>query len=101
MGISKKKTIDISTAVRWLHILGYTKQRQKQGIYYDEHERADVIQYRNTFLKQILDYEKLMSHYEGENMNRILPDLAEGEKEHILVTHDECIFYSNDGQRGV
>jgi len=42
-----------------------------------------------------------MSHYEGENMNRILPNLAKGEKEHILVTHDECIFYSNDGQRGI
>ncbi|GBC21156.2 hypothetical protein RIR_jg24235.t1 [Rhizophagus irregularis DAOM 181602=DAOM 197198] len=99
--INKKKTINISTAVRWLHILGYTKQRQKQGIFYDGHERADVVQYRNDFLKQIFEYERLMSRYEGENMDRILPDLAEGEKEHILVTHDECIFYSNDGLRGV
>ena len=97
MGISKKKTINVATAVRWLHILGYLKQRQKQGIYYDGHERADVVQYRNIFLKQIFEYEKLMSRYEGENMDQILPDLAEGEKEHILVMHDECIFYSNDG----
>ncbi|CAB4474979.1 unnamed protein product [Rhizophagus irregularis] len=101
LGVSKKKTIDVSTAVRWLHILGYTKQRQKQGVYYDGHEHADVVQYRNKFLSDIFEYEKLMSRYEGENMDRILPDLAEGEKEHILVTHDECIFYSNDGQRGV
>ncbi len=42
-----------------------------------------------------------MSYYEGENINQILPNLAEGEKEHILVTHDECIFYSNDGQCGI
>ena len=42
-----------------------------------------------------------MARYESENMDRILPDLAEGEKEHILATHDECIFYSNDGQRDV
>ena len=33
LGINKKKTINISTAVRWLHILGYTKQRQRQDIY--------------------------------------------------------------------
>ncbi len=33
-----------------------------------------------------------MLHYEGKNMNQILPNLAEGEKEHILVIHDECIF---------
>src|SRR5436853_2587601 len=45
LGMNKKKTINISTAVCWLHILGYTKQRQKQGIYYDGHERADVVQY--------------------------------------------------------
>jgi len=25
----------------------------------------------------------------------------EGEKERVLVVHDECIFYSNDGKRGV
>ena len=49
----------------------------------------------------MFEYEKLMSRYEGENMDRILPDLAEGETEHILVTHDECVFYSNDGQCGV
>ncbi|PKY56955.1 hypothetical protein RhiirA4_508603 [Rhizophagus irregularis] len=81
LGVSKKKTIDVSTAVRWLHILGYTKQRQKQGVYYDGHERADVVQYRNKFLSDIFEYEKLMSRYEGENMDQILPDLAEGEKE--------------------
>jgi len=42
-----------------------------------------------------------MSHYEGENMNQILPNLAEGEKEYILVTHDKCIFYSNDRQHDI
>ena len=34
-------------------------------------------------------------------MDKILPNLQNGEKEHILVTHDECIFYSNDGKCGV
>ena len=28
-------------------------------------------------------------------MDRIYPNLPEGR---ILVTHDECIFYSNDGK---
>ncbi|PKB98432.1 hypothetical protein RhiirA5_431387 [Rhizophagus irregularis] len=27
--------------------------------------------------------------------------LPEGEKERVLVVHDECIFYSNDGKRGL
>src|SRR6266536_1971587 len=42
-----------------------------------------------------------MALYEGENMKRILPVLGSDDKEIILVTHDECIFYSNDGKRGV
>jgi len=42
-----------------------------------------------------------MSKYEGETMKRIYPNLLEGEKERILVTYDECIFYSNDGKREV
>ena len=34
-------------------------------------------------------------------MKRIPPILEPNEKEIILITHDECIFYSNDGKRGV
>jgi len=42
-----------------------------------------------------------MAKYKGENMKRILLTLGTNEKKIILVTHDECIFYSNDGNRGV
>jgi hypothetical protein len=42
-----------------------------------------------------------MAKYEGENMERIPLILEPNEKEIILITHDECIFYSNDGKRGV
>jgi len=38
-----------------------------------------------------------MVTYEGEDITHIL---NLGEREHILVIHDECIFYSNDGKRG-
>ncbi|PKC04462.1 hypothetical protein RhiirA5_379360 [Rhizophagus irregularis] len=46
-------------------------------------------------------YEPYMASYEGETMDKILPNLQNSEKEHILVTYDECIFYSNDGKREV
>ena len=42
-----------------------------------------------------------MTKYKGENMKRIPLTLGTNEKEIILVTHDECIFYSNDGKWGV
>ena len=96
-----KKTISVATATRWLNILGYFYQRQKQGIYYDGHERLDVVEYRKVFLKKIFEYEKFMAKYDGEQMERIAPNLTENQKEIVLITHDECIFYANDGKRGV
>src|SRR5438128_12650581 len=66
----------------------------------DAHEREDVVEYRCIFLSEIAKFEKYMTTYEGEDMKRIAPILNLGEKEYIIVVHDECIFYSNDGKRG-
>ena len=71
------------------------------GIYYDGHERSDVVEYREKFLEEIFQYEKYMAKYEGESMECVPPVLELNEKEIVLVTHDECIFYSNDGKRGI
>src|SRR3954453_13053451 len=71
------------------------------GIYYDGHKRFDVVKYQVKFLEEIFQYEKYMAKYEGESMDRVPPVLKLNEKEIILVTHDECVFYSNDGKRGV
>ena len=69
------------TATRWLNILGYSFQQYHQGIYYDGHERDDILQYRKVFLEKMFEHEKYMSKYEGETMKRIYPNLPEGEKE--------------------
>src|SRR6266545_4836608 len=42
-----------------------------------------------------------MAKYKSENIERIPPILGPNKKEIILVTHDECVFYSNDGKRGI
>ena len=46
-------------------------------------------------------HEKYMFKYEEKMMDCIYPNLPEEEKERILVTHDKCIFYSNDGKREI
>jgi len=74
-------------------------QQYHRGVYYDGHEREDILQYRKEFLEKIFEHEKYMSKYESESMDRIRPDLPEGEKEKVLVVHDKCIFYSNDRKR--
>src|SRR6266487_3192510 len=42
-----------------------------------------------------------MTRYEGEAMEMISLALVIGERELIFVTHNECIFYSNDGKRRI
>jgi hypothetical protein len=91
-----KKTISIKTSRIWLKKLGLKSQSRKKGIYFDGHEREDVVEYRNIFLNKMLQYEKFMPTFEGENMEQQNPLLLPNEKLHILVTHDECIFYAND-----
>ncbi|KAJ7091678.1 hypothetical protein C8R44DRAFT_750581 [Mycena epipterygia] len=40
-------TIGVTTATAWLKKLGYRLRRYQKGIYYDGHERPDVVQKRN------------------------------------------------------
>ncbi len=91
-----KKSISIKTSCIWLKKLGLVPQLKKKGIYFDGYERKDVIEYRKEFLDKMLIYEKFMPIFEGENIERLDPLLLPNEKTHILVTHDECLFYAND-----
>jgi len=73
---------------------GHVYGAHKKGIYVDGHERADVVEYRKTFLSQISEYEKLMWDYDEVTLEPIPKDLPG--KRHILVTHDESTFNAND-----
>jgi len=42
-----------------------------------------------------------MARYEGEEIDAILPVLRPEKWELILITHDECIFYTNDGKKKI
>ena len=89
-------SISEKTARVWLRKLGLVPQSRKKGIYFDGHERPDVLEYRAVFLKKMEEFEQLMPIFEGDNMDQKDPVLSDEEKPHIFVTHDECLFYAND-----
>lgn len=92
-------SISSRTAQRWLNILGLRFGRFVKGLYTDGHERADVVSYRNAFLERMEIYQKRMVAYVGDFMETsIVPELEDGERPLILVTHDESCFGSNDGR---
>ncbi|GES72956.1 hypothetical protein RCL_jg15606.t1 [Rhizophagus clarus] len=100
VGIENKTTISKKTATRWLKKMGFIFSRYAKGIYVDRHEREDVVAYRKEFLEVMDRYQKLMPKFIGEKCEiQVNPELKNGERLHILVTHDETTFQSNDGQK--
>jgi hypothetical protein len=80
-----------------MHLLGYPSAHKK-GYFVDGHERTDVVRMRDIFCAYIEKVESRMRDFTGDNREtEVLPVLREGEREVVLITHDECIFYANDG----
>ena len=97
LGIETRKTIDEATAQRWLHHLGWDYKDHSKDIYFDGHEREDVVAYRNKFLQQMASLRSRIAVYEGQNMDQIIsPILPPNVPELVPITHDESIFYAND-----
>ncbi|CAG8643272.1 1759_t:CDS:2 [Cetraspora pellucida] len=69
------------------------------NIYVDGHKRSDVVEYHRNFLDCMAQYELLMPDWSDDLMQQINPILPARERLHILVTHDESVFYANDGQK--
>ena len=99
LGLEGPVFISSRAAQRWLNIIGLRFGRFAKGLYNDGHERDDVVRYRHSFLDRMLCYDKRMIIFCGDFMEKkISPDLEEGSKPLILVTHDESCFSANDGR---
>jgi len=86
-------TIHDCTARRWLEKLGFTRVHHRKGVFFDGHDRDDVVADRNDFLSTLFEYDKKSLTFDGT-----VPELAVGEKPYIRVAHDECTYYANCDQ---
>lgn len=96
LGVHRQK-IGLRTARRWLkrtHRYGLPEK----GMYIDGHERNDVVNYRQLFLQRMEERARRMPIFNTAvgDMSVVMPQLQNGEKLLILVTHDESTFYEND-----
>lgn len=57
----KNAVISERTAINWLHKLGYSYTEVRKGLYFDGHERPDVVEARVKFLGKMKDYERYLS----------------------------------------
>ena len=55
-----------------------------------------MLKYWEVFLKEMKKLESLMPTFVENNMIQINPEISDEKLLYILVTHDECVFNSND-----
>ena len=90
------KLITIKTSRIWLKKIGLIPQSRKKGIYFDGHERKNVLEYHVKFLEEMKKLEQFMPTFVEDEMIQINPEIPSNQKLHIFITHNECLFYAND-----
>ena len=91
-----KIKVSENTARRWMLAIGYKYGMWKQDIYFDGHEREDVVAYRKVFCQRWLMFFERMTTFGGDNMDVVCPPSDIMHSEIVWVTHDESVFYAND-----
>lgn len=91
--------ISLRMAHQWLHKEGFKYMAHKKALYYDGHEREDVVDYRqNVFLPAMKKFESCLMGYVVGNVDKEIElQLAPGERKVILVAHNEMTAQANDG----
>jgi hypothetical protein len=92
------KGISISTARRWLQREGFKYMQHKKAIYYDSHDRPDVVKYRQeVFLPAMANHRECLVEYKmGEPQVEIEKPLPPGVRKLVLIAHDKSTNTAND-----
>ena len=80
-----------STASLWLHDLGFTYEQFSKGVYFDGHERDDVVESRKVYLDTLdsLRHRMWVSH--SPRPDPLCRPV-------IRIFHDESTYYANADQ---
>ena len=79
------------TIGKWLHQLGFSVTVSKKGIYYDGHERSDVVQSRKVFIEKYNYWREKSVQVDHETL-----ELKNEDASYIMASLDEKAHHSND-----
>ena len=98
------RNISVETGRKWLHELGFFIVDRKKGIYYDGHERKDVVEYRRKFLRKVaalgfLNKANAPTLAAGQSLPAEI-DIPSDDRieKNVIFFHDESTFQANDDQ---
>ena len=98
------RKIGIETAQKWMHELGFEIVAKKKGTFVDGHERSDVVEYRQKFLRKMVGLGFLnVNNAPTEEAKNALPSDLESPPPEVIdktvvIFHDESTFQANDDQ---
>ncbi|TFY50693.1 hypothetical protein EVG20_g11382 [Dentipellis fragilis] len=97
----KGRGFSLSTMRRVMLNYGFTYSLHKKAIYYDGHERPDVIDDRQTrFIPEMLSRrERIVRYVVGDVTCEVTDSINFAQTRLVLVAHDESTAQANDGQK--
>ncbi|PLW54798.1 hypothetical protein PCANC_03715 [Puccinia coronata f. sp. avenae] len=93
------KTLHRTTATRWMVKLGFTPQDYHKSLYFDGHERPDVIIARKKHIDDFDSYRKRSRTYGGEKLDirvQVDPEILGDMKETVFIFHDESTIHAKE-----
>jgi hypothetical protein len=96
-----KKGISLNTARRWLLKEGFSYTGHKKDVYFDGHDRPDIVAYRQKeFLPQMAMYARRMVHYVIGDVEKELETVPDNyvERRLVLCAQDEMTVQENDDE---
>lgn len=82
--------------------LGFQSQVYRKSLYFDGHERPDVLEYQKSFLANVSELRKQSVLYVGENLDTGIqpdPETLGNQCPTVFVYHDESTVHANERPR--
>ena len=97
-----RKGVTLQTARNFLRKEGFKYTEHKKALYYDGHERPDVVQYRQeVFLPAMEQHRRRLVEFVVGDVEKELQKIPDNyvETRLVLVPHDEMTVQQNDGKK--
>ncbi|EFP79042.2 uncharacterized protein PGTG_04998 [Puccinia graminis f. sp. tritici CRL 75-36-700-3] len=81
-----------NAVTRWMIKLGYRPQEYRKCLYFDGHERPDVLKSRKKYIEDFSSYRKQSRVYGGDDLEtaaQVDPEALGDGKETVFIFHDE------------
>ncbi|OAV86088.1 hypothetical protein PTTG_30087 [Puccinia triticina 1-1 BBBD Race 1] len=93
------QAISLNTATRWMYKLGFRAQQHQKSVYFDGHEREDVVESRIKFLDKVARLRRFSKKYDGDDCGTAVmvdPEILGDNKETVFIYHDESTIHAKE-----